>query len=157
MFTENTILGIVVILLLIGCFVYFRHQTYKLRVYRFFSLHVGAKLARKITQSTRSRFLYNKLSTLPYSSTGADIFDSALKVYLNRSDDEHIFECTKALLHAYDVQFYHDSERELEYTANEMQKICYLKTGFYFRSDLLRLLLWLVVLNPVAVEHLEEL
>lgn len=132
-------------------------QCKKLRMFRFFSIYIGSVLACEVVKSKHAEMIYERLSTILTSNTGEDIFDTAFKAYLKRESDEVFFEHTKALLYAFDNRYFDKVNRFFIYDHKEMMKYCYRQTGFYLKSDIIRFLFWSLLVNPVAVNHLDEM
>lgn len=134
-----------------------RQLIIKTKQFNFFNSYLGLSAANRITKCKRIHLLYRVLSTITLSKSGDDIFDSAHRTFNNSDDHHQLFEETKALLHAYSKKFFTDSRRSIVLTDNQMQCYCYSKTGYYSRPDIFRYLLWLLLLNPVGLAHLDEL
>lgn len=134
-----------------------RQLIIKTKQFNFFNSYLGLTAANVVIKCNRVHLLYRVLSTITLSKSGDDIFDSAHRTFKSSDNHYQLFEETKALLHAYSNKFFINSDRSIVLTDNQMQCYCYSKTGYYSRPDIFRYLLWLLLLNPVGLMHLNEL
>ena len=134
-----------------------RQLIIKVSQFNFFNSYLGLSAAQTVIKCKRIKLLHRILSSITLSRSGEDIFDAARRTYISYDDHHLLFEETKALLNAYSKKFFNQSPRMIVMTDNQMQCYCYSKTGFYSRPDIFRYLLWLLLLNPVGLVHLNEL
>jgi hypothetical protein len=149
------IIGIIVLVVIVLLGV--RQLIIKVAQFNFFNYYLGLTAAQTVIKSKRIYLIHRILSSITLSRPGGDIFDAARRTYSSYDDNEQLFEETKALLNAYCKKFFSQSSRSIFLTDNQMQYYCYSKTGFYKRPDIFRYLLWLLLLNPVGLIHLNEL
>lgn len=143
--------------LIAGVWVVLRYLYTMLKMYQFFNEYVGYIHAHHVVNYKKAYQLYQRLSTIRRSVTGEDIFDLALINFTHRLNDQDIYEKTKAMLHAIEPSYYKNSQKQLSYTEAEVQRYCFELTGFSNKPDMIRFLLWLIILNPVSVRKLNEL
>lgn len=134
-----------------------RQIVIKTSQFNFFNSYLGLSAANTVIRCKRIHLLHRVLSSITISKSGEDIFDAARRTYMTYDDHHLLFEETKALLNAYSKKFFANSNRNISLTDNQMQCFCYTKTGFYSRPDIFRYLLWLLLLNPVSLTHINEL
>ena len=127
------------------------------QMYHFFNDYVGYVHAHHAVNYRKARRLYQRLSTIRRSVNGEDLFDLALITYSRRLNDLDIYEKTKAMLNAIEPAFYKKTQFEYKYTEAEVQRYVFSLAGFSNKPDMIRFLLWIVVINPISVRRLNEL
>ncbi len=131
------------------------YNTFKL--YQFFNSYVGYAHSHHIVNYKHVKRLYRCLSLIRKSINGEDLFDVAMITHFRRLSDQDIYEKTKAMLHAIEPNYYKKSQFMFNYTESEVQRHCFDLIGSSNKPDMIRYLLWIILINPIGVRHLKEL
>lgn len=150
-----TMLLVGTLIVVVGWIVYHLYNTFKM--YHFFNSYVGYAHSHHIMNYKHVNRLYRFLSMIRKSISGEDLFDAAMVTHTRRLTDQDIYEKTKAMLHAIEPSYYEKSQFMFNYTESEVQKQCFVSVGSNSRSDIVRYLLWIILINPIGVRQLKEL
>lgn len=153
----DTNMGIFIALGLVVFFWLIYYSYDKHRQYSFFVYYVGTFHATVIRRSGKMKYLFHYLNSIQISSNNCEIFDLAIATYVRRSSDEELFEQTKLWLYSFDSYFFRTAPPETRLDDTELRALCYAETKLVTRPDILRYLLWLVVINPQAIKHIDDL
>lgn len=134
-----------------------RHLYITFKMYHFFNSYVGYAHSRHILKYKHVKRLYRCLSLIRKSINGEDLFDVAMITHFRRLSDQDIYEKTKAMLHAIEPNYYKKSQFMFKYTESEVHRHCFDLVGSSNRSDMIRYLLWIILINPIGVRQLNEL
>ena len=134
-----------------------RHLYITFKMYHFFNSYVGYAHSHHIVNYKHVKRLYRCLSMIRKSINGEDLFDVAMVTHSRRLSDQDIYEKTKAMLHAIEPNYYKKSQFMFKYTESEARMHCFDIVGSSNRSDMIRYLLWIILINPIGVRRLNEL
>lgn len=155
---NNNAIAIVIIGLLIvivGWIIRHLYTTFKM--YQFFNSYVGYAHAHHVSNYKHVKRLYRCLSIIRKSVNGEDLFDLAMVIHSRRFSDQDIYEKTKAMLHAIEPNYYKKSQFVFKYTESDVQRYCFHLLGSSSKPDIIRLLIWIIIINPIGVRCLTEL
>lgn len=137
---------------LIGRFVYNR-----LEQYHYFSHYLGPNAAQQILASKHSARLYKLLKLYTVSGSGEVIFDTALRIHSYRSNDEEEYELLRGMLNYYDSKLFSTTKIPIKYNERDFHTYWYQQTKYTSRHEIYRLMLWLLLMNPIGIYQLDDM
>lgn len=137
-------------ILLLGSFIGCRILN-KIDQYRFFSHYVGPRHAQYVMSYRNAARLYKMLTNIKNSSDGEPLFDIAMRYYLRNRKELDVGDTTIAMLKYFDKKYFKNTKTDLVVDDAYFTKHWYTHTRLTSRIEILRVLLWLLIINPKTI------
>lgn len=129
----------------------------RIEQYHFFSHYLGPDAAQQILSTKHAGRLYKFLRLYKVSGIGEEIFDTALRIHSYRTDDEEEFNLLCGMLNYYDGKLFSSLDLPIKYTEREFHEHWYRVSKYTSRHEIYRLMLWLLLMNPIGILRLHDM
>lgn len=154
MYSHHLLVSIAILFIIAGIIGTYIHDRFKVIIY--LKPYIGDARAKKIESSPLALWLHEKLTDMTHTQKGVPHYEIA-KHFLEKSPSrEEALDTTIQLIHYLRPNRFSTLDF-VPWTRSEIHQYIHTHFRFLTRSDILRISLWALVLNPLSDKVIEDL